>query len=128
MRTGVSTKFTMADAVLLTNSEEPIFEPRLPHLEMGGEELDKSFPNIEAVQGNGLCDDDYLDPMVRHGMEIAEHIQQQMEKHGRPRREKEDVFKTVVANLEATVLDNQHVLDRRNLEISELCRQLHATT
>ena len=98
MRTGVPTTFTMADAVLLANSEEPTFEPRLSHLEMGREELDKSFPSIEAVQGNGLCDDDYLGPMVRHGTGITEHPQQQMKKHGRTRRDKEDLFTTVVAN------------------------------
>ena len=99
MLAGVSTKFTMAGAVVLANREEPIFEPRSPHLEVGREELDKSAPRIGAVQYNGLCDDDYLGPMVRHGTDIAEHIQQQLEKHGRTRREKEDVFNTVVANL-----------------------------
>ena len=61
--------------------------PRTPHLEMTEEELDAYYPRLQAPPDEPLhdvaCDEDDL--VYQHGLQIAEALQEDADKHGRLR-------------------------------------------
>ncbi len=71
-----------------SEQEEPRVRARMPHNELGREQLDLLFPSIIAPSDEGLEDivRDEDDEMLKHGMRIAAKISEDMTKHGRTRQ------------------------------------------
>ena len=80
---GDTQRTTMAEANVVDGSDEPF----MPHLMFSGEELDTYFPSIKAAEElqETTVDQDIEDTVYQHGLQIAENIQERMEKEGRRR-------------------------------------------
>ncbi len=85
MREGASTRATMASESRDLAAVEP--EPRMPHNELGRDELDAAFPPMTAPENDLLDDlaDDDNDAVYQKGLAIAKEITENMKAHGRRR-------------------------------------------
>ena len=93
MRTGASGKQTIAGA---DRPAEPVLgmegfgrcEPRMPHTEMGNEELDLTYPSLEAVDELELHDLTRLEDELLYGagMKVVQTILNEMATNGRTRK------------------------------------------
>ena len=91
VRKGQTSRVTMASADTVLNEvdgqEETTF-PRMPHMELTCEELDRLYPSLQAPNDDGLTDpnDDSQDIVYQEGLKMANEIQVQVDAEGRKRR------------------------------------------
>ncbi len=90
----MSTKVTMASQsreVNAVDTEEALNEkePFMPHIALHDDELDVKYPALRAADEETLDDavQDSSDATYQHGMNIAKGIAQNMQEHGRRRRD-----------------------------------------
>ena len=88
----------------LQDIEEQISVPSaswMPHTFLSRYDLDNQYPSLESVSGEILEDFvDGEDKLLDFGLSLAKDIQDQMDIHGRTRREKIDAHTGHVANME----------------------------
>ena len=79
MRTGLGTKSLMTEINAVDNSA-----PIMPHRVYGQEDLDRLYPTLEVADAVDN-EDEAEDPILDHGLKIAEDIMTKAVDHGRRR-------------------------------------------
>ena len=88
LRREVAAKKTISDADLAAVDENAHADAFFPHLRYGGEELDRLYPPVEAVEGADAGDPlaDAQDPLLSEGLRRAEPLTGACTHAGRKRR------------------------------------------